>query len=106
MNPSNRDPVVLVAQQYSDALDELMAYSLPLAWQAPEARPKAEQAAWEAEAVRCADFPMRAMGGGVFESANPVHTGYVPRQPTPQERADMLATQASSAAAGAAMGKR
>lgn len=91
MQFDNRDPVVLVAKEYADEADELKAYSPSPTWQAPEPRPIAEQREFDAKAVEEAPFAMRCLGNGVFETANEEHTGYVRREPTPEERtANML----------------
>ena len=91
MQFDNRDPVVLVAKEYADEADELKAYSPSPTWEAPAARPAAEQREFDEAAVKGAPFAMRCLGNGVFETANEAHTGYVRREPTVAERNIMQA---------------
>lgn len=80
----NRPAARMVAKQYTDEFDELVRAEGAFIWQAPDPRPIEEQQAFDEAAVREAPYEMRAMGDGVFESANPAHIG--PRPLTAKER--------------------
>lgn len=65
----NLDPVVLVSQAYRDEQEEMEHAEGFFVFDAPKPRPKAEQDAFDREAVAEAPYPMRCLGNGCFESA-------------------------------------